>query len=73
MRSMVQSVIRGDLIVNSELSPPQRQQKLLALLVDEMPFTLKRRMSAGVFVLVTLAANAALAVAANGIVRLLSN
>jgi hypothetical protein len=59
--------------VNLELSPPQRQRKLVALLEDEMPLTLKRRMSVGVFVLVILAANAALAVAVNAIVRLLSN
>ena len=51
----------------------QRQQKLVALLEDVMPSALKRRMSAGVFVLVILAADAALAVAGNAIVRLLSN
>ena len=59
--------------MNSELSPPQRQRKLVAPLEDEMPLTLKRRMSVGVFVLVILAANAALAVAVVAIVKLLSN
>ena len=57
--------------MNSKSSPPQRQQKLVALLEDVMPSALKRRMSAGVFVI--LAADAALAVAANAIVRLLSS
>jgi hypothetical protein len=59
--------------VNSKSSPPQRRRKLVAVLEDVMPSALKRRMSAGVFVLVILAANAALAVAANVIVRLLTN
>ena len=48
-------------------------QWLIAVLENEMPPMLKRRMSAGVLVLAVLAANAALAVAAVAIVKLLSS
>jgi hypothetical protein len=45
-------------------------QRLMTVLQDEMPRTLRRRMSGGVLVLAVLAANAALAVAAVATVRL---
>jgi hypothetical protein len=56
--------------VNSELPLTRRQSKLLAVVEEQMPPGLKRRMTGGVFILIVLAANAALAVLANAIVRL---
>ena len=59
--------------MNSDYCCPSGEKKLVAALEDEVPPMLKRRMSREVFVLIILVANAALALAANVIVRLLSN
>jgi hypothetical protein len=59
--------------MNSGLLLSQRRKKLLVTLESQMPLILKRRMSWAVLVLIILAANAALAVAANVIVRLVTN
>jgi hypothetical protein len=65
--------VQRGLIVNSELWPPRRKKKIVGLLQDQMPSALKHRMGAGIFVLIILAANIGLAVAAYAIVRLLGS
>ena len=64
---------RRTAVVNSELLLSQRRKKLVAAIEDEISPKLKRRMSRAVFVVNILGANAALALAANVIVRLLTN